>query len=186
MGTTIPDTGPEPTQEERIARMVFEAIKLDLTVQVQSSLTEVQRSMETIAGRVAMLELAVQAQGTRGMRRGPKINPPEVYDRKSKLLADQFVRQILAAAEFEDFRDDAQQIVWAQSFLTGSAQDWSCVITTGEENCDQNPRHFQWSAWLADFRAAFCTRDPEQDALTKIGQLQQGSKSITDYCTAFF
>ncbi|KAG6895947.1 hypothetical protein C0992_011376 [Termitomyces sp. T32_za158] len=29
-------------------------------------------------------------------------------------------------------------------------------------------------------------REPAQDALNRIGVLQQGSKSITDYCTAFF
>ena len=78
-----------------------------------------------------------------------------------------------------------QKIVGMQSYLTGSVQDWSCVITTGEEDCDQNPWCFQWSTWLADFRVVFCMQDLEQDTLTRIGQLQQGSKSITDCCMAF-
>ena len=49
-----------------------------------------------------------------------------------------------------------------------------------------NAWRFDWGSWLADFKAAFCTREPEQEALTWLGQLQQGSRSIMDYCTAFF
>ncbi|KAG6894463.1 hypothetical protein C0993_011418, partial [Termitomyces sp. T159_Od127] len=49
-----------------------------------------------------------------------------------------------------------------------------------------NPRHFQWVAWLADFRAAFGLRDLAQDVLNRIEVLQQGSKTITEYCTTFF
>ncbi|KAG6839646.1 hypothetical protein C0991_000552 [Blastosporella zonata] len=114
-----------------------------------------------------------------------QINPPEVYDGRSKQLADQFLCQVKAAAEFEVFCDDKQKILWAQSFLTGTAQDWSCVITTSLGNPALNPCHFSWSDWIADFRAAYCTCNPAQDALTQIAALQQGSKTITEYCTAF-
>ncbi|KAG6863850.1 hypothetical protein C0993_010145 [Termitomyces sp. T159_Od127] len=106
------------------------------------------------------------------------IHPPEVYNSKSKQLVDQFAQQVEAAAEFECFQDDWQKIVWVQLYLTGSAQQWSAVITTGVDDLDE--------AWLADFKAAFCTQDQVQDALTRIGQLQQGSKSITNYYIAFF
>ncbi|KAG6872084.1 hypothetical protein C0993_002452, partial [Termitomyces sp. T159_Od127] len=97
-----------------------------------------------------------------------------------------FAQQVEAAAEFECFRDDRQKIVWAQSYLTGSAWQWSAVIMTGADNSDINPRRFHWDAWLVDFKAAFCTWDQAQDVLTRIRQLQQGSKSITNYCTVFF
>ncbi|KAG6875697.1 hypothetical protein C0993_007957 [Termitomyces sp. T159_Od127] len=115
-----------------------------------------------------------------------RINSPEVYDSKSKQLTDQFAEQVKAAAEFETFQDERQKIVWVQSYLTGSAQQWSAVITTGSDDLEINPRRFRWVAWLTDFKAAFCMRDQVQDALTHIGQLTQGSKSITNYCMAFF
>lgn len=60
------------------------------------------------------------------------------------------------------------------------------MITTGSDNPVVNLKRFQWQAWRDDFRAAFCMRDPAQNALACLEQLQQGSKSIMDYCTAFF
>ncbi|KAG6867066.1 hypothetical protein C0993_007108 [Termitomyces sp. T159_Od127] len=56
----------------------------------------------------------------------------------------------------------------------------------GSDDPAWNLHRFQWDAWVVDFKASFCTHDQAQDALTWIGQLQQGSKSIMDYCTAFF
>ncbi|KAG6876450.1 hypothetical protein C0993_003006 [Termitomyces sp. T159_Od127] len=140
--------------------------------------------VEAMAARIVSLE--EDARGPRGLQYTPRINAPEVYDGKSKALADQFVRQVEAAAEFERFRDNRQKILWAQSYLSGSAQDWSCIITTGDVDPEFSPRRFQWTAWLTDFKAAFCTCDPAQDALAHIGLLQQGFRSIMDYCTAFF
>ena len=49
----------ECSQEEQIASMVFNAIKSDLGAQMQSSLAEVQRSVEALVGQVNMLELVV-------------------------------------------------------------------------------------------------------------------------------
>ncbi|KAG6883231.1 hypothetical protein C0993_007276, partial [Termitomyces sp. T159_Od127] len=43
-----------------------------------------------------------------------------------------------------------------------------------------------WAAWLADFRAAFGLQDLAQDALNHIAVLQQGFKTIMEYCTTFF
>ncbi|KAG6902034.1 hypothetical protein C0995_005244 [Termitomyces sp. Mi166 len=105
---------------------------------------------------------------------------------KLKPLADQFVHQIKAAAHFKMFWDDQQKILWAQLYLSESAQDWYCVITTGIGNPKTNSRCFSWKAWLDDFRAGFCMWDPEQNTLTCIGELNQGSKSIMDYCIAYF
>lgn len=99
---------------------------------------------------------------------------------------DQFAEQVKAAAKFKVFRDDQQKIVWAQSYLMGSAWQWSSIITTGLEDPELNLRCFHWDTWLADFWAVFCIRNPTQDALTCLDQLQQGSKSITNYCMTFF
>ncbi|KAG6879906.1 hypothetical protein C0992_009897 [Termitomyces sp. T32_za158] len=175
----------EPVNEQ-IANMVFQAMQPRMAAHMQAQ----DDRIAEILTRLLQLKQAAQspreAQPAQQLLRVPRINPPEVYDGKSKQLADQFAQQVEAAAEFECFRDDRQKIVWAQSYLTGSARQWSAVITTGVDDPEINPRRFRWDAWLADFRAAFCTRDQAQDALTRIGQLQQGSKSITDYCTAFF
>ncbi|KAG6895379.1 hypothetical protein C0993_009648, partial [Termitomyces sp. T159_Od127] len=54
------------------------------------------------------------------------------------------------------------------------------------DNLDVNLQCFCWEAWLVDFKATFCMQDQAQDTLTRIGQLQQRSKSITNYCMAFF
>lgn len=91
-----------------------------------------------------------------------------------------------AAAEFEQFRNERQKVLWAQSYLSSSALAWSRVITTGADDPVLNPRRFLWAAWLNNFQAAFGLQDPAQDALNQIAMLQQGSKSITDYCMAFF
>ncbi|KAG6867603.1 hypothetical protein C0993_000611 [Termitomyces sp. T159_Od127] len=185
--TTAPDS-----MSERITGMIFQAMQSQLMAHMQAQ----DEGLSAVLARVSQLEQTVQhleqvAQGQDQCRvqqvpHVPRINPPEVYDGKSKQLADQFAEQVEAAAEFEVFRDDRQKIVWAQSYLPGSARQWSAVITTGSDDLTLNPRRFSWDAWLVDFRAAFCTRDQAQDALNRIGQLQQGSKLITDYCTAFF
>lgn len=138
---------------------------------------------------VRHLEQVVQEQDQQQVHQlphAPRINPPEVYNGKLKQLADQFAEQVEVAAEFEVFRDEWQKIVWAQSYLMGSVRQWSAVITMGPEDWDLNPQRFNWAAWLADFKAAFCMHNQAQDVLNRIGQLQQGSRSITDYCTAFF
>ncbi|KAG6867421.1 hypothetical protein C0993_002963 [Termitomyces sp. T159_Od127] len=163
--TTAPDS-----MSERIVGMVFQAMQSQLTAHMQAQ----DEGLSAVLAWVSQLEQMVQhlkqvAQGqdqcwVQQVLHVPRINPPEVYDGKSKQLIDQFAEQVKAAAEFEVFRDDWQKIVWAQSYLTG----------------------FSWDAWLVDFRAAFCTQDQAQDALNRIDQLQQGLKSITDYCTAFF
>ena len=132
-----------------------------------------------------LLELAVWGQEHHKHRCQLRINVPKVYDGKLRPLADQFMQQIKVAAEFETFRNECQKILWAQSYLTRSAQDWSSVIMTGLDDPVANPKHFQWQAWRDNFRAAFCMHDLAQDALACLGQLQQGSKSIMDYCTMF-
>ena len=102
---TIPGT-PEDADtvspEKRIADMVFAAIKAKLAAQFTSNLDEVRKGMEVLKlglgklwegmdvayDRLAQLERAQEPQGS---RRGPKINPLEVYDGKLKALADQFI-----------------------------------------------------------------------------------------------
>ncbi|KAG6887901.1 hypothetical protein C0995_011724 [Termitomyces sp. Mi166 len=100
---------------------------------------------------------------------------------KAELMA-----QIEAAMHFKMFKNNQQKILWVQLYLSGSAQNWSCVITTGVDNPEMNPRHFSWRAWPNNFKAGFCMQDPEQDMLTYIRELDQGLKSITDYCIAYF
>lgn len=163
--------------EERIAKVVFDALQTELAAQLRT----VQGGLEALADRMTRLERAERGPGPR-----PNINPPGTYDGASRPLADQFISQVEAAAEFEVFRSERQKILWAQSYLTGAALAWSRVITTGSDDPEANPRRFHWEAWLSDFKAAFGLRDPAQDALNKLGVLQQGSRSITEYCTAFF
>ncbi|KAG5727064.1 hypothetical protein E4T56_gene20328 [Termitomyces sp. T112] len=170
------ETGTMDPASARITDVVFQAVQIWLVAQFQAQDTK----LAEVLARIAQLEAAQALPGLatlpvsqaplehlagvqvmQHVARTPRINTLEVYNGKSKQLADQFVRQVEAAAEFEIFRDDCQKILWAQSYLSGSAQQWSSVVTTGSD-------------------------DPAQDALTWIGQLQQGSKSITDYCTAFF
>ncbi|KAG6876007.1 hypothetical protein C0993_006263 [Termitomyces sp. T159_Od127] len=150
-------SAPDATAaNRRVAHMVFQAIQAQLTAQLQASLDGIHKSLEGVYQRLTRLEQV--ALEPRAAGHIPKINPPEVYDGKSKQLADQFTHQVEAAAEFELFRDDRQKIVWAQSYLSGLAQEWLYVITTGSGDPDLNPRRFQWDAWLADFWATFCTR----------------------------
>ncbi|KAG6897440.1 hypothetical protein C0993_007508 [Termitomyces sp. T159_Od127] len=185
----------------RIADVMFQAVQTWLVAQFQAQDTKLAEVLACIVqleaaqapqGLVmppmvqALLEQAMGVQVMQHVACAPRINPLEVYNSKSKPLADQFVQQVEAAAEFKMFQDNCQKILWAQSYLSGSAQQWSSVITMDLDDPAQNPCCFQWDAWVADFKASFCTRDQAQDALTWIRQLQQGSKSITDYCTAFF
>ncbi|KAH0583099.1 hypothetical protein H2248_010985 [Termitomyces sp. 'cryptogamus'] len=174
------EAGAMDPASARIADVVFQAVQTRLAAQFQAQDTK----LAEVLARIAQLRRRRAWRRCLCLKRRWSIQ--RVYDGKSKQLADQFVRQVEAAAEFEIFRDDRQKILWAQSYLSGSAQQWSSVVTMGLDDPVRNPRRFQWDAWVADFKASFCTRDQAQDALTRIGQLQQGSKSITDYCTAFF
>ncbi|KAG6895946.1 hypothetical protein C0992_011375 [Termitomyces sp. T32_za158] len=148
----MPELANAPSMEERIACMVFKALQKELVSQVQSqvqagladiqaglaslatSVSDTQGGLEALAGRVADVGVAGCGTGPR-----PSVSPLEKYDGISKTLTDQFVRQVEAAAEFEVFWDDHQKILWAQSYLTGSAQAWSCVITTGLDDAAANP-----------------------------------------------
>ncbi|KAG6860303.1 hypothetical protein C0995_012925 [Termitomyces sp. Mi166 len=159
--------------------MVFQALQNDLAAQVQFSLTEFWAALDAVLVCITQLKLMVDSSGWRG----PKVNPPEVYDGISKPLVDQYVHQVLAAAKFENFQNEEQKIVWAQSYLS---VNWFYVIMEGPGDSENNPCHFQWEAWLRDFKALYCTWELEQDALAWLGQLQQGSKSIIDYCKTFF
>ncbi|KAG6878324.1 hypothetical protein C0993_008502 [Termitomyces sp. T159_Od127] len=154
---------------------------IKLATQLQTSLAKVQGRLEALAACILRMELESHSSGPR-----PSMNPPEKYDRVSKSLVDQFISQVKAMAEFEAFHDKRQKILWAQLYLTGSALAWSHIITMGSNDLAANPWHFGWAVWLGNFRAAFSLRDLAQDALTQIGSLQQGSKTITEYCTAFF
>ncbi|KAG6894906.1 hypothetical protein C0992_004023 [Termitomyces sp. T32_za158] len=178
--TGAPKEATSPAPQDRVAEMMFQALQTELAAQIQAGLTGVQDRLDALEAWINSWEHERHGPGPR-----PSISPPEKYDGASKNLADQFISQVKAAAEFERFCDDHQKILWAQSYLTGSALAWSRVITTGSEDLNLNLRRFVWTAWLADFKAAFGLRDLVQDALNRIGVLQQGSQSITDYCTAF-
>ncbi|KAG6859903.1 hypothetical protein C0995_002232 [Termitomyces sp. Mi166 len=188
MSTQGPPKSTDTVSPEKcIADMVFEAIKVELeqfTLNLESlrermdgfklGLDELQEGMDVAYDRLAQLECtSLELQKSCHMS---KINLPEVYDGKSKALADQFTHQVEAVAEFENFCDECQKILWAQSYLTRSAQDWSCVIMTGAANPKLNPCQFEWTMCLMDFKAAFCMWNPVQDALTWIRQLQPGFK----------
>ncbi|KAG6867803.1 hypothetical protein C0993_010850 [Termitomyces sp. T159_Od127] len=174
------EAGTMDLASARIADVVFQAVQTRLAAQFQAQDTK----LAEVLACIAQLEAA---QAPQGLVTPPVAQAPlEQATGVQVPLADQFVRQVEAAAEFEMFQDDCQKILWAQSYLSGSAQQWSSVITTGLDDPAWNPRHFQWDAWVTDFKASFCMRDQAQDALTRIGQRQQGSKSIPDYCTAFF
>lgn len=97
-------------------------------------------------GRVTELERGGHAVGPR-----LNISLLEKYDGASKQLADQFISQVEAAAEFERFHNERQKVLWAQSYLSGLALTWSCVIMTGVDNPTLNHRRFLWTAWLEDF-----------------------------------
>ncbi|KAG6859679.1 hypothetical protein C0995_005786 [Termitomyces sp. Mi166 len=168
---TTPSTSENPmttTLKERVAKMVFQALQNDLAAQVQSSLTEFQADLDAVLVDITQFELMVDSSGWYG----PKVNPPEVYNGKSKPLADQY--------------DEEQKIVWAQSYLSDSALNWFYVIMEGPGDSDSNLHCFQWEAWLGDFKALYCTWKLEQDMLAWLEQLQQSFKSITDYCATFF
>ncbi|KAG6867685.1 hypothetical protein C0993_012441, partial [Termitomyces sp. T159_Od127] len=135
-----------------------------------ASILDMQGRLEALSARV--MDMAQVGCWT-GQR--PSISPPEKYDGVLKTLVDQFVCQVEAVAEFEVFQDDHQKILWAQLYLTGSAQAWSCVITTRLKDEALNPWCFQWVAWLVDFKAAFGMCKPVQDMLNGIMVLQQGS-----------
>ncbi|KAG6882883.1 hypothetical protein C0993_008799, partial [Termitomyces sp. T159_Od127] len=82
--------------------------------------------------------MAEVEHGSHGGGPRPNISPPKKYDGASRQLADQFISQVEAAAEFERFRDERQKILWVQSYLSGSALTWSHVITTGAEDLALN------------------------------------------------
>ncbi|KAG6880910.1 hypothetical protein C0993_003694, partial [Termitomyces sp. T159_Od127] len=118
---STPEFQGDPTPaEERIAKMVYEAMQADLaaqmqaTAQLQAGLRDLQGGFEALAGKMAELERGGHGGGPR-----PNISPPEKYDGASRQLADQFISQVEAAAEFERFRDERQKILWAQSYLSG-------------------------------------------------------------------
>ena len=83
------------TLEESVAQAVFKAVRDSLVGQLHESITEVLVALET---QMATLKLAMQ-EACHSL----KINPPSIYDGKVKALADQFVQQVEAAAEFEWF-----------------------------------------------------------------------------------
>ncbi|KAG6868122.1 hypothetical protein C0993_007380 [Termitomyces sp. T159_Od127] len=167
--------------KEHITNMVFHALQTKLVMQLQTSLAEVQGRLEALVAHVLRMELKSHGSGLR-----PSINFLEKDDGVSKSLADHFISQVKATAEFKAFCNKHQKVLWMQLYLTGSALIWSHVITTGLDDLATNSWCFEWAAWLGDFRAAFGLHDLAQDALTRIRSLQQGLKTITEYCTAFF
>ncbi|KAG6859832.1 hypothetical protein C0995_003309 [Termitomyces sp. Mi166 len=87
------DILPEPTSEttllkEQIASIAL-AIKTELIEQFKASIKELHDGMDVIYAHIVQLEH--KAQKHLKMRRGPKINLPEVYNGKSKPLVDQFI-----------------------------------------------------------------------------------------------
>ncbi|KAG6895647.1 hypothetical protein C0993_009344 [Termitomyces sp. T159_Od127] len=182
MSTTgHPEEIATPALQKRIMEMMFQALQTKLAARIQARLVGVLDKLEALDMQMTSWERERHGSGPR-----PSINLPEKYDGVSKNLVDQFISQVEATAEFERFCDDRQKILWAQLYLTALALTWSRVITTGFEDPDLNPRHFVWTAWLVDFKAAFGLRDPVQDALNCIGVLQQGLRSIMEYCMVFF
>lgn len=153
--------------------------------ELHQKLDDSQTEVAALRNELAALrnELAQRGPGT-GTGRTPKVNPPVVYDGKSKELADQFLHQISSAAKFQTFADDEQKILWAESFLSSQAHTWSATITSHGDPAD-NPRRYIWTDWVKGFTDAFCTRDPQTLAITRLGVLNQGTKTITAYCTEF-
>ncbi|KAG6882556.1 hypothetical protein C0993_010114 [Termitomyces sp. T159_Od127] len=167
--------------EKHITKMVFYALQTKLAMQLQTSLTKVQGVLEALMAHVLHMELKSHGSGPQ-----PSINLLKKYNRVSKSLANHFISKVKATAEFKAFCNKCQKVLWMQLYLTGSALIWSCVIMTGLDDLATNPQCFEWAAWLGDFRAAFGLHDLAQDALTRIGSLQQGLKRIMEYCTVFF
>ncbi|KAG5335158.1 hypothetical protein C0989_002093 [Termitomyces sp. Mn162] len=173
--------------EDHIAKMVYQAMqaefaaRMQATAQLQTSLRELQGRFEALANRMAEVECS-----SYNGRLRPNISPPEKYNRASRQLVDQFIGQVKAAAKFKRFRDECQKILWVQLYLSGLALTWSHIIMTGDKDPVLNPQHFIWKAWLTDFQMTFGLCNLVQDALNHIAMLQQGSRSITDYCTMFF
>jgi len=118
------------------------------------------------------------------MGRAPKVNPPTVYDGKDTAKADLFLHQTTVAAKFENFSDDVQKILWAQSYLSGQAQLWSVVVTTSL-GAEYAAAHTTWTGWVEAFKQTFCSRNVAREALQQLNQLHQGSNSITHYTTQF-
>ncbi|KAG6869964.1 hypothetical protein C0993_005474, partial [Termitomyces sp. T159_Od127] len=85
---TTPSAPDATAADQRVADMVFQAIQAQLTAQLQASLDGIHKSLEGVYQRLTRLEQAALEPRAAGCV--PKINPPEVYDGKSKQLADQF------------------------------------------------------------------------------------------------
>ncbi|KAG6876085.1 hypothetical protein C0993_005637 [Termitomyces sp. T159_Od127] len=97
MSTTgAPEETAAPTPEGRVAEMMFQALQTELAARVQAGLTGLQEKLDALEARMTSWELGGHGSGPR-----PSINPPERYDGVSKTLADQFISQVEAAAEFE-------------------------------------------------------------------------------------
>ncbi|KAG6859004.1 hypothetical protein C0993_004666, partial [Termitomyces sp. T159_Od127] len=138
MSTTgAPEDTAAPAPQKRIMEMMFQALQTELAARIQAGLVGVLDKLEALDARMTSWERKKHGLGPR-----PSINLPEKYDGVLKSLADQFISQVEAAAEFKRFCNDWQKILWAQLYLTASALAWSHIITTSSEDLDLNPRRF--------------------------------------------
>ncbi|KAG6863639.1 hypothetical protein C0993_010828 [Termitomyces sp. T159_Od127] len=148
-------TGKPTSSEDRIVKMVFQALQAELSAQLQAisqlqaRVGDIQGGLEALAGQIAVLEalggqVTELERGSQGSSPRPHISPPDKYNGVSKQLADQFISQVEAAAKFERFRDERQKVLWAQLYLSGLALMWSCIIMTSVDNTALNP----WCFWL--------------------------------------
>ena len=119
-------------------QMIAERVYGALQEQFQGQFAELHQKLDTAQTEVAVLRSELAQHGS-GTGRTPKVNPPVVYDGKSKELADQFLHQISSAAKFQNFTNDEQKILWAESFLSGQAHTWSATITS-QGDPTSNPR----------------------------------------------
>ena len=110
-------------------QMIAERVYGALQEQFQGQFAELHQKLDTAQTEVAVLRSELAQRGS-GTGRTPKVNPPVVYDGKSKELADQFLHQISSAAKFQNFANDEQKILWAESFLSSQAHTWSATITS--------------------------------------------------------
>lgn len=187
--TTAPtvDHGAQPVPVEDYAQQIFNAVELLFQTRIgalEGGLSHAVQEQERLeAENVVLRERLNGSLAGRAVPRGPKVHAPEVYDGKDRDKADQYLRQIVRAARFETFVDDAQRILWAESYLTGQAHTWSSVITGDASTV--NPLRDDWNAWSRAFSDTFCTREPAREAYVKLSSLHQGSKTITAYTTEF-
>lgn len=183
------------TPETIMAQKIYDGVYNALQKLFETRMAAVEKDLDDALDRVSqvtgdnrelaqrVVELESRAVAVSAAKR-PKVHAPEVYDGKDKEKAERFVQQIIVAAKFEHFDNDEQKVLWAQSYLTGTAHSWSALITFGEPGTT-DIRKVDWEAWIAGFRETFGTRDVAQDAMRKLNALVQGSKSITDYTTEF-